>query len=996
MQKLRNCILAACAVVCALGLGAQSAPVLNQSGGLGVRPRPAAVGVATPGELWPQVGGVATVYYYIEPASGDQTNLTTAIDTFNADFPGVIQWVELSSVGSGSPNYVDINLDSDNTNGQCEANEGYEAMQGQPMGGSGSCTVTTLLHELGHVIGLWHEQQRSDRAKYITVSSANGIRGSWGNFAITLEDQQLLTPYDYASVMEYPPFAFTRDGGPVIESVPAGIPMQGVEGVPAGGAADYSAADKEAIERLYGAAPTQVTVTSNPMGLQVMVDGETVTTPQTFSWPLSSTHTLNVPAGVQTLTGDIANSTTSATFYYTYGRWNDSTTQSHTITVTPGNGSPAFPVTSPQVATYSANFIQLVPYTASMYPAGEGTVSVSPAPLTYSGASGSFFVARQVVTLTAKPATGWSFYEFNNAPYWLPGALGANPKEFYVPDTGNPVDTTVEFSNTPVYTVNATPTSFSSNLYAYVDGNFWYVPKKFSLYYDNGTGDDWTAGSQHTIGVDALEYPYSSNSRYAFSKWSDGKAQSHTVTLPAGSAAYTATLTAQYAPATNFDFPPCGGTATLSPDSPTGDGFYPTGQMLTFTATPESSWTFAGWTYDRTGTTNPTTLTANGESLVYANFNTTTTPLTVSSMTPTSVFAGYGAFYLTLYGTGFTPQTLVSVGGQYLAVTYVSPTQIKVKVTGAMVTSPATYQVFAENFPSGWDGCAVFGYETLTVGKVTPPAITSPAPGSTLTGTSATFTWTPGVWATAYTLQVGTTGAGSSNVYNGSSTTATSVTVSDIPVNGAPLYVRLGYETGTMWKYVNYTYTESGTPTPPVMATPAPGSALTGSSATFSWSTGAGPSAYQLDVGTTAAGSSNVYAGGTIKTTSASVSGIPTNGVDLYVTLKYEVGSKWTSINYTYAEDGGASMATPAPGSTLSGSTVDFVWNAGSAASDYQLYVGTTGAGSTNIYNGPVTTGSSASVSGIPTSGATVYVRLKWKVASTWYHLDYVYTEASS
>lgn len=986
----------ACALLCAPWLAAQSVPTQpNLSGGLGIRPKPASVGVATPSELWPQVSGVATVYYYIEPASGDVANLTTAIDTFNADFSGIIQWVELSSVGSGSPNYVDIDLDPNNTNGECEANEGYEAMQGQPMDGSGSCTVTTLLHEIGHEIGLWHEQQRSDRNTYVTVNYAsNVIKGSWGNFVVSRQDRQLLTPYDYASVMEYPPFSFSRDGAPVIESIPAGIPMQGVEGVPAGGAADYSAADKEAIERLYGAPPTQVTVTSNPVGLQVTVDGATVTTPQTYSWPLWSTHTLDVPAGVQTLTGDIANSTTSATFYYTYGRWNDSTAQSHTITVTPGNGSPAFPITSPQVATYSANFIQLVPYTASVYPSGDGTVSVSPAPLTYSGASGSFFVARQEVTLTAKASTGWAFYEFNNAPYWLPGGLGANPKEFYVPDTGNPVDTTAEFSNTPVYTVNVAPNAFSSNLYAYVDGNSWYVPKKFSTYYDNGEGEDWSAGSSHIIGVDALEYPYSSNSRYAFSKWSDAGAQSHSVTLPAGNGTWTATLTPEYAPATNFDYPPCGGTAALSPSSPTGDGFYPSGQVLTFTATPDSSWTFAGWTYDRTGTTNPTTLTANSETLVFANFNTTDVPLTISSITPASVYAGYGAFNLTLTGTGFTPQTLVAVGGEYLTVTYKSPTSIQVKVPGTMVATPATFQVFAENFPSGWDGCAVFGYDTFAVGKVTPPAITTPAPGSTLTGTSATFTWTPGVWPTAYTLTVGTTGSGSSNVYDGSSTTETSVTVSNIPANGAPLYVRLGYQTGTMWKYINYTYTESGQPTPPALTMPAPGTALSGSSADFTWTTGAGPSAYRLDVGTTAAGSSNVYAGPIIKTTSASVTGIPTSGAELYVTLKYEVGSTWTSLNYVYAEDGGPSMTSPAPGSTLSGSTADFMWSAGADASDYELYVGTTGIGSTNVYSGPVTTATSENVTGIPTSGATLYVRLKWKVGSTWYHMDYTYTEA--
>jgi hypothetical protein len=703
-----------------------------------------AVGEAYPSTLWPQVAGVATVYYYIEPVSGDSANLTTALDTFNADFPGIIQWVQLSSVSPSSPNYVDINLDAGDYSGQCEANEGYEAVQGQPMGGSGACTVTTLLHEMGHVVGLWHEQSRSDRATYVTVNYANVIKGSWGNFEIVTDNQQLLTPYDYASVMQYPSTTLSRNGGPVIESIPAGIPLQGTDGIPAGlYAPDYSAADKEAVQRLYGAAPTQVTVTSNPIGLQIKVDGATVTTPQTYTWALNSTHTLSVASGVQTLTGDIANSDppVSATFYYKYGRWNDSAAQTHTITIAPGNGSPAFPSTSPQVATYSANFVQLVPYTSSVYPSGEGTVSVSPAPLTYTGATGTFFLARQKVTLTATPSSGWSFYEFNNGPFWLPGGLGLNPKPFFVPDTGNPVDPTAEFSNTPVFTFALTPDPFASNLYVLIDNNFWYAPKNFSSFYDSYTGDDWSFGTQHSIAIDSLESPYSFNSRRAFSKWSDSGAISHTITVPAASATYTATVTPQFAPATNFSFPPCGGTASIAPASPTGDGFYDTGTSLQFSATPDSGWTFAGWTYDLTGAVNPASLTASDETLVYANFNTTSAPLTLTSLAPAAARAGMSTFTLTLTGTGFTPQSLVVVNGQYPTVSYVSPTELQVTVPASDVAAPAAFQVYVENFPSGWDGCAVFGFQTFIVeGPAATPPITWHNPAAITYGAALSST----------------------------------------------------------------------------------------------------------------------------------------------------------------------------------------------------------------------------------------------------------------
>ncbi len=696
------------------------------------------LGIAYPQYLWPKVNGVATVYYTIDGASDPNATpkIKAAISTFNADFLGVIQWVQWTS--SLGPNYVDIDLSADDTSGVCEADEGYEAVPAQAMGGSTDCTVGTILHEMGHVIGLWHEQSRADRGTYVTVNYGNVIKGSWGNFAILTDDVQILGAYDYASVMQYIPFAFSRNGGSVIESIPAGIPMSGYEGVPSvacppgqtcppGTPAlplfDYSAGDKETILRLYGAPPTEVTITSNPVGLSVVVDGVSVVTPQSYAWTLNSTHALSVQSDVQSLPGYILNSSPPApsTFYYTYGRWSDSTEQSHSVTVLPGNGSPTFPNTSPAVTTYSANFVQLVPYAATAYPVisgqATGQVAVSPQPQAYPGATGSFFVARQEATLTATPAiAGWNFYEFNNAPFWLPGGLGANPKSFYVPDSGNPVNTTAEFSDTPIYTVDMTPETFSSGTWVYVDATkknsgFAYTPKNFSQYYDS----TWTQGSSHTLDLPSPEYPYSYNTLFDFASWSDGGKAKHTIaSLPGTSTSYIATVTPEFQPATYVDFPPCGGSVAITPTSTNG-GFYPTGKSLTFTATPDAAWVFAGWTYDLTGLANPKKLKADDETLVVANFNTSDVPLTLTSTTPSSAVAGGTKFTLTLNGTGFTPTSEVSANGRYRTVTYKSPTKLTVPMTAADIAAPGGFQVFVENFPTGWTGCAVFGYQTFLV-----------------------------------------------------------------------------------------------------------------------------------------------------------------------------------------------------------------------------------------------------------------------------------------
>ena len=662
--------------------------------------------------LWPKVGGVATVYYTIDANSDPNATPTinAAITQFNLDFPGLIQWVLWNPQDPQSPNYVDIDMSGNDFSGTCEANEGYEAIPAQPMTGSFLCTEATILHEMGHVIGLWHEQSRSDRDAYVSVNYQNIIKGSRFNFDIVQDNTQNVTLYDYASLMQYPAYSFTRNGGPAIETIPAGMPIGSFDGIPVPTTTDYSAGDKEGIERLYGMPPTEITVTSNPPGLQVIVDGATVTTPQVYNWELNSTHTLNVPTNVQTLTGDIINSTTTATFYYTYGRWNDSTTQSHTITVMPGNGEVPFPPSAPQVATYTANFIQIVPYAAAIYPTNSGNVAVSPQPQSYPGVSGVFLVARQQATLTATPAGGWSFYEFNNAPFWLPGGLGANPKTFYVPDSGNPVNTTVEFSNTPVYTVDLSPDNFNSNEYAYVDptqnnNGFTYTPRNFSSFYDSS----WTVGSQHTLNIDSLEYPYSVNSRYGFVSWSDGGEQSHQITLPANSMSYIATVTPEFQPADNWQFGlPCGGaSATITPSSPYGDGFYPTGQVLTFGQTPATGWTFAGWSYDLSGLTSPQNLTLTDEVLVFANYNTTSTPISMLSLSPPSVAAGGANFTLTITGTGFTSATQVWVNNAFRSSTFINPTTLQVTITAADIASPTAFQIFVQNFPAGWTGCSV-------------------------------------------------------------------------------------------------------------------------------------------------------------------------------------------------------------------------------------------------------------------------------------------------
>ncbi|GBN16025.1 Astacin [Araneus ventricosus] len=77
--------------------------------------------------------------------------------------------------------------------------------------GRGCAWVGLVIHELGHAIGLFHEHQRSDRDRYITVYKNNVIPDQLHNFVLTDPRNELIfTPYDYNSIMHYGNFAFSK------------------------------------------------------------------------------------------------------------------------------------------------------------------------------------------------------------------------------------------------------------------------------------------------------------------------------------------------------------------------------------------------------------------------------------------------------------------------------------------------------------------------------------------------------------------------------------------------------------------------------------------------------------------------------------------------------------------------------------------------------------------------------------------------------------------
>jgi len=284
----------------------------------------------------------------------------------------------------------------------------------------------------------------------------------------------------------------------------------------------------------------------------------------------------------------------------------------------------------------------------------------------------------------------------------------------------------------------------------------------------------------------------------------------------------------------------------------------------------------------------------------------------------------------------------------------------------------------------------------------TPPAsVTIPA-----NATSASFTVNVAAVSSNQTATITATADGISKPYTLRLTASVTTTTPALTLSASS--VGFGSVTVNTTVSRSVTLTSSGTAALTISAASISGSGFTVSGATFPATLNPGQSV-TLSVGFDPASAGSLTGTLTIRSnaSSGSTATISLSGTGTSGSGGSGSGGSGSGGSGSGGSSGGsgsttkAAVTSPAPGSVLHGSSTTFTWTAGSGITEYQLWVGTMGVGSGDLgidtVNATGASTQSATVAGIPTSGAKIYVRLYTYSSATgsWAWSDYTYTEAS-